>query len=69
MAPPRLKAMFGSVPVSIAGDLAANPSARLQSELWPALLLFCLLFLLAESVLLLFEHVSARARGAAQVPS
>ena len=34
-----------------------------------ALLLLCLLFLLAESVLLLFEHVSARARGAAQVPS
>lgn len=53
----KLPKLLGSVPVTVTESLAAEGGSDLQSELWAMFVLFALLFLLAESALLLGEHV------------
>ncbi len=66
----RVRSIFAPVRVDVVSDLASRGSApTVQSELWPALLILALLFLMAEGALLVTEHPARPAAERREIPS
>lgn len=66
----RIREAFAPVRTDVVADLAApGAGTAQQSELWPALLILAMLFLLAEAALLVTEHTPRSAADGAGAPT